>query len=137
MKDFHPFWCMMLGDQAGLRVSDRACIAIHRAIKYVAVLGYDVNDISSFGKVGTWRIQRGLRCVLRQEEDEDTTSAEYVSIILRYQKKRIIADGDVENILQWMNVQFDQGRLREQYRWPMVRDLLPWPDHHRRHNRHD
>ena len=122
---------MLLGEQAGKRNSSHSCIAIHRALKYTAVMGYDVEDIKPFGEVGKWRIDRGLRLWFRDEEDEATTSAEYATIILRYQRKFIIENGEADTIVRWATILYDQGKIRELYRWKLVRDLLPSPNHHR------
>ena len=131
MNNFQPFWCMLLGDQAGMRVSSRLCIAIHHALRYTAAMGYDVEDIKPEGEVGKWRIDRGLRVWLRNEEDEETTSAEYATIILRYQKSQIVENGEARDIVRWANILYEQGSMRELYRWRLVRDLLQYPKHFR------
>ena len=131
MDNFQPFWCMLLGDQVGKRVSERACIAIHRALKYTAAMGYDVEDIKPVGNVGKWRIDRGLRVKFRSEEDEETTAAEYATIILRYQKNSILERGESADIVRWSAILVNADLIRPNYSWKLVRDLLPSPNHHR------
>ena len=131
MKDFHPYWCMLLGEQAGKRVSDRACIAIHRAIKYVAALGYNIHDLPPIGEVHQGRVFAGVRLALRNGEDDLTNAMEYTALLLHHQKNEIISRGEEREIVRWATYLERAGKLRSQYRWKLARDLLPPPSFQR------
>ena len=127
---------MLTGDQAGKRVSRRACYAIHRALRTAASFGYDVHDIKPHGQVYQTRIYAGVRAHLREYEDEYTNAAEYATIILHRQRKTIRERGEGEELARWANYLLKTGKIREQYHWLLIRDILPWPNHQRgpKHN---
>ena len=131
MNNFHPYWCMLLGDQSDKRVSRRACYAIHRALRIVSTLGYDIEDIKPYGQVYQTRIYAGVRLALRNGEDELTTAVEYAALLLHHQKDAILKRCDGWDIYRWALYLEKTGKMRSNYRWILQRDLLPSPVHQR------
>ena len=131
MQEFNPFYFLLLGDQLGKRVSRRACYAIHKALRTVSVLGFDVEEIPAGSEAYRTQVQKGVRLALRENEDEETNAAEYAAILLHHQQSRIIESGYAGYIISWTKEMFRAGKIREMYHWHLMRDLLPYPNHHR------